>query len=505
MIKSHYSLLLLTATLSNAGPFGATNTLPETTNSISWLDNDRKITTLTTANINGDSNSDLIALSHSGDEVTWLDLSATNSPSIHLVSDTSYGPESVLTMEATGDAHIDVIISSRWDRTLTLFTNNGSGGFGTGNIIASNIDTAVSLTSADIDGNGHLDIIGVSDHQKELFWISQTSAGNFASKQPLTTLTSTPNKVIVADINNNNKPDLIVLQGGQITIFANDGLAGFETVSQLGSGAITSFQVADVNGGLPDIITSSSILGTSTLYTNDNNGSFTTTSNISDTITGYEISHVLDLDGDNHLDLFYRSHQNSTVTWFKGNSSGSFTPQAELTVNSGPVASAIADFDGDQDPDLAQAGIYGPDLSMHTGLASNPFEFWAYDQGLDPSVDLTTTDSNNDGISNLSDYAFGVSPEGNPVTRLPKALTMPNGDIAFEFLRRTSNRPHGLSYLVQQNSTLSAPATWSPVTLDNTNSTVTPVDTDWEMIRYMLVSPQGSKMFHRVKIEYSQP
>ena len=87
MTRSLHALIFLTASLAQAGPFGPASTLPETTNALTWLNGDRKITALATAHINGDTQMDVIALSHSGDEIIWLDLS-TSTPVVHSVSTT---------------------------------------------------------------------------------------------------------------------------------------------------------------------------------------------------------------------------------------------------------------------------------------------------------------------------------------------------------------------------------------------------------------------------------
>lgn len=511
MIRSVLTFTFISTSLAQAGPFGPATTLPETTNAITWLNGDRKITALATAPINGDSRPDLIALSHSGDEIIWLDLS-TSTPSVHSVSTTVNGPEAVLAIEATGDAHMDIIVSSRWNRSLTLYANDGNGNFSSGTTIASNLDTAVSLTSADLDGNGHLDIVGVTDHDKELFWISQTSAGTFTSKQTLTTLTNTPGHILSTNINTDSFPDLLVLNGGNITLLENNGSANFTATARIGNAAITSFYVTDLTGGLVDIITASATLGTSTLHTNDNSGNFITQTPISSSLAGYELTAVTDLDRDNHPDLLYASHNGEQMIWFKGDGTGSFSLQTTLNANSGPIEGVVADFDGDLDADLVQSSLYGSDLALYQGLGSSPYEFWAYDQGIDPTIDITTGDHNGDGIENLIHYATNTSPSSNgtlhhlsPETGtvgLPTNLTLPSGDLAFEFIRRTSSRPHGLTYLVQQSSTLGG---WNPVTLDGGNSIVTPIDSNWERVRYTPPSPQGTRIFLRLHLTYTQP
>jgi len=506
----HYSLLLtiFTSAIASAIPFETTpNTLPETSNLTPWLAGDRKITSLDSAQINSGSHIDLITLSHSGDEVNWLELSSPT-PSIQNISTTIYGPEAVLAMEATGDTHTDIIVSSRWDRTLSLCTNDGNGNF-TKSTIASNLDCAVSLTKADLDGNGHLDIIGISDHSKELFWISQTSAGSFATAQVLHTLSATPSHVIAANIDSDNSPEILILADGKISILKNNGSGSFSQTSQVGNGSITSFCVANIDGGFPDIV-SSSTLGISWLYANDNSGAFTSQTLISSSLTGYDLVGIVDLDSDNHLDLLYTSHLSSSMIWYKGDSSGSFLQQNTTSLSNGSAHSTLADFDGDQDIDLALSAFYSPDLSLYQGLASNrPYDFWAQANGVDPSVNPPGSDTNNDGTTNTTHYATNTSPTDNNITSLipgtgtsglPVLHTLPSGEIIFEFLRRTDNSPHGLTFTLKQSDALLG---WNDITLNGTNSTVSPIDDNWERVRYMVPDSQN-KLFYRLNYTYTE-
>ncbi|MGB0775202.1 MAG: FG-GAP repeat domain-containing protein, partial [Akkermansiaceae bacterium] len=474
---------------------------------------DRKITSLALAHVNSDSRPDLVAVSHASDEIIWLDLSS--SPAVtHTVSTSMNGPEAVISIEATGDSHNDLIISSRWNRNITLLSNDGSGNFSS-STLAANIDTAVSLASADLDGNNEPDIIGISDHGKELFWLSQSTAGTFSAKQSLASLPNTPQQVSSTDLNNDGAPDILVLSGGIITLFENDGNAQFTPTARLGS-AITSFVVADVTGGLPDIITASSTLGTSHLFTNDNIGGFSNPLLLSSALTGHNLLGVDDLDRDSKTDLLYQQHSTGNLTWLRGNGTGTFTLQP-TSANAGnsidrSICGILADFDGDQDTDLALASLAGHNLALHQGLASSPYEFWAYDQGIDPMIETPSVDTNNNGAKNVLHYAFNTSPTSSTGLRyltpasgtrgLPTLISHPSSTRSIEFVRRTSNRPHGLSYLVQQSSTLGG---WTSVTLNSGNSTVTPIDADWERVRYTPPSPQGQRLFLRLQVEYNQP
>ena len=507
------ALFCITSTALVAGPFGMTTVLPETTHGSSVVAGDRVITGLASAQLNSDARPDVLALSSAGDEIFWLDVH-TGAVTTNLVSDGVEGPEAVLPMDVDNDGDMDLIVSSRWDRNLVSFINDGNGNFTSGGVLASQVDTVVSLATADLDNNGLDDIIGISDHDGELFWISQTSSGNFGSKQVIFSYSHAPQQVWAQDVTNDTVPELFVLTGGRVMIYENDGAANFTVTGRLGKGGVSAFQVADIDGGQADVITSSRVTGVLTFYSNDNTGGYGAGVVLSATQVGWDIVAVVDLDRDNHQDLLLSSHTANALKWYKGDGAGGLSMQSpDISVHAGPTVVALADYDGDQDTDLALAALTGEDLSLYQGLGSTPYTFWSFDYVTNPSSLSEDGDANGDGIDNLMHYATNTSPlesssvipylaPTSGVAGLPVQIVETSTTGAFEFVRRTNTRPHGLTYTVQSSSNLLG---WDPVTLNSENSTVTPIDADWERVRFNYSTPGSAPYFLRLRIHYSNP
>jgi len=110
------------------------------------------------ADVNGDGKPDLICANSQGNTLSVL----TNDGSGGFMTSGTYpagnGPNSVVTADINGDGWLDLICANNGDATLSVLTNNGSGGFGSAGTYAVGSGPA-SVVAADVNGDGEPDLI----------------------------------------------------------------------------------------------------------------------------------------------------------------------------------------------------------------------------------------------------------------------------------------------------------------------------------------------------------
>jgi hypothetical protein len=212
---------------------------------------------VTAADVNEDGNVDLICAN-----------SLTNTLSV-LTNDGSGGfktagtyivdrrPTSVVAADVNGNGKVDLICANSMTNTVSVLTNDGSGGFKTaGTYAVCGVDAAVqSVTAADVNGNGKVDLISANGVDETLTVLTNDGSGGFVLATNIA-VDDYPESVVAADVNGDGKVDLIVSYTGTLAVLTNDGCGGFELAYTYNvSGNPNSVAAADVNGdGKVDLI-----------------------------------------------------------------------------------------------------------------------------------------------------------------------------------------------------------------------------------------------------------
>jgi hypothetical protein len=351
-------------------------------------------------------------------------------------------PVCVVAADVNNDGKLDLICANQIDNTLTVLTNNGSGGFGSNATLYA--FGPLYVVAADVNGDGKVDLItanyGLPNMPaNSLTVLTNNGSGGFGSNATYT-VGNGPVCVVAADVNNDGKLDLITANAdATLTVLTNNGSGGFGSNATLnvGNGA-RCVVAADVNGdGKLDLICANEDDNTLTVLTNNGSGGFG--SNATYTVGNAPVCVVAaDVNNDGKLDLICANEDDNTLTVLTNNGSGGFGSYATLNVGIGPVCVVAADVNNDGKLDLI-CGYYGngigntltvltqtivgpPTLTV-ASIGSNTFVIsWSsFSTGfaLQTNSDLTTT---NWGPSGYNISTTNGTNESATITPLPGNL-----------------------------------------------------------------------------------
>lgn len=185
------------------------------------------------------------------------------------------------------------------------------------------------------------------------------------------------------------------------------------------------------NDGRPDVAVANSEDDGVTIHLGDGNGSFGAPTAIATGNIAFNVV-VGDLNGDANQDLVVANYGNEMametgdISILLGNGDGTFTAAPTLTAENQPIATAIADFNGDGDNDLAICNYESMSISTFIGNGDGTF-------GAPTNItvgprphDVIAADLNNDGRVDLAVANEGFGLGGGDASTL-----LGNGDGTF--------------------------------------------------------------------------
>jgi hypothetical protein len=384
----------------------------------------------------GVSNVNLMTINDQG-AISW----ATNWGTFLLTSSPGVGsgPYGVTAADVNGDGKLDLISVNNFANTLSVLTNDGSGGF----VLASSPavgNSPYSVVAADVNGDGKVDLISVNNAVSTLSVLTNNGSGGFVlASSPAAG--ANPQWVTAADVNGDGKADLITANFGASTlsVLTNNGSGGFVLASSPAVGTTPNFvTAADVSGdGKVDLITANFGANTLSVLTNNGSGGFVLAANLG-VGSGPAAVAAADVNGDGKLDLISVNANANSISVLTNNGSGGFSLAGTVAVGSVPESLTVADVNRDGKLDLISANYTGNTLSVLTNngsggfslagtvaVGSNPRCVTAADVNGDGSVDLISANSANNALSvlfNTSSYSAmfqgAVSGDGSSLHNL---------------------------------------------------------------------------------------
>jgi hypothetical protein len=282
-----------------------------------------------------------------------------------------------------GDGEGDLVDSNFADKTLSLLKGIGRGRFqATGQIPAP--DFPWEMAAADFDGDTRLDLAithtGLGGGGSSVSILLGRGDGSFRTA-PTLTVGSIPVAIVVADLNSDGRPDLAVTNdfGNSVSILLGRGDGTFQPAPTVGVGRNPlAMAAADVNGdNCIDLVVANtnqnaaSEPGSVSTLLGGCNGAFQPAPEVIVGVRPISVA-IGDLNGDHRLDLAVTNQFGSPdMSILIGNGDGTYQKAPNVAVSGQRVV--VADFNGDDDQDLAVSNVDTNNVTLLLGRGDGTF------------------------------------------------------------------------------------------------------------------------------------
>jgi len=316
--------------------------------------------------------------------------------------------------DLNGDGKLDLVVSA-FDGPIAVLLGNGDGTFGTPIRPGGVLNAAVAAVVADFDGDGRPDI-AVADYGEIATHIYLNGGGGAFTEAPPLHDDGNPTSLAVGDVNKDGRPDLITGSDGQftqITVAFNEGGGTFGQPFTYGVGApVRCVRVADLNGdGWPDIVALGPGPAIIIKYGAGPGSFFAPTSiplpaNGSGGVGGLAIA---DMNGDGQPDIVAATSAGDAVLLSTGG--GAFRTLGPFRTGFDPVNVLADDVNGDGNPDVVTSDSIDPSSAL-SGL----FTSLGRGDGSLRSISIIPVGSNPLGVA-----AGDLDGDGRPDLAVPDA------------------------------------------------------------------------------------
>jgi FG-GAP-like repeat len=357
-------------------------------------------------------------------------------------------PLDVAVADLNGDGKLDLAVPNFGSNpdpgnTVTVLIGSGKGTFTSGGTVTVG-SKPTSIAVGDFDGDGHPDLATVSASPDRLTVNLNNGDGTFPAGNTYPTAGS-PGTVVVGDFNHDQVADVAVgcaSNAGVSVLLGNVGASGkgdgtfgaFTNFPEYGNG-VADLVVADMNGdGNPDLVSANGQIANNVgvmLANPDGSFGFGPAALFTANQSPQGVA-VGDFNRDGRPDvaaagtefLVGAATENGCVAVLLGNGDGTLAASRQLHVGINPSATVVADFTGDNVPDLAVAfnDVQFSGVSIFPGLGAGAFGDGLRTVPVAGPTGLATADFNGDG---KPDLAVG--------TNTGVKIALGNGDLGGTF------------------------------------------------------------------------
>ena len=320
-----------------------------------------------TADLDGDGDIDVASASEFDDTVAWYENDGASPPSftVHQIFTGALGASSVDTGDLDGDGDLDLISASFNDNHIRWYPNESIHhglAFGARSVVSGGVGKAASVVAVDLDRDGAPDLLSAALGADSVLWHESDGSSPPAFAQTvLATGVDGANALASADLDRDGAPDVIAAAGfgAEIVWLDSDGASppSFtqRSVSQ-SLAAVSAVEVADLDGdGAPDVIGAVFVGATLHWFQSDGAGTPAFSAQVlSVGLTGTVDVEAADLDADGDLDVVSAHNSDDTFAWHENDGSGptGFTTRVLDAASVGAAAVRVVDRDGDGDLDV---------------------------------------------------------------------------------------------------------------------------------------------------------
>ncbi len=358
-----------------------------------------------------------------GNRTSVTDSASTSLLEPQTVSAAGAYPLSMAVADMNGDGKPDLIVTHLADFTVGIRYGNGDGTFGAETTTLTTGQGPYSVAVADLDGDGRNDLVVTNYFDGTVSVFLQNTDGTFKPAVAYQTGVL-PFSVTVADLDNNGLPDLIVADSydNTISVLLGYGSGQFAARTTYSVGTKPEFiAAADLNhdGYLDLVVSNNSSNNVSVLLNNgpaDNAADAGTFQSSTPLVTGNAPGQVAlaDLDGDGNPDLIVADTADSNVDVILGNSNGTFQSQQHtFATGASPYAMAVADLNSDGKLDVVTGNATSNTISVLLGNGNGGFSAQTVAATGNVPIAVAVSDVNRDGtpdvvVSNLGANSVSV-------------------------------------------------------------------------------------------------
>ncbi|MEZ4797745.1 MAG: T9SS type A sorting domain-containing protein [Flavobacteriaceae bacterium] len=347
--------------------------------------------------------------------------------SIALPSGGGNAPYNIASGLIDNDAFPDIVVSTTLGNSVYWLKNDGLGTFTVQSTpISSTLNSAGGVAIADLNGDGFNDVVTTSYNDNKLVWFANDGSGNFGTEQLISSSVSGPSQVYVRQFDNNATLDVSVssYSGNEVVWFSNDGSGNFGTKNIIDNTIVSpgAYAVKDIDfdGDIDAVIGNSVAYGVPNdcrieVFYNDGNGVFTADTNPVSVNTKDYIFSIMaeDVDADNSLDILV-TDINGSPSWFKRTQispgTATYTETVLSTSIANPACLDLQDLDNDNLKDFvlssATSGA-GNDIVWFKNNGAGGFNSeLVIDATQSQAYTFTFADFENDGDLDIASIAY---------------------------------------------------------------------------------------------------
>jgi VCBS repeat protein len=286
-------------------------------------------------------------------------------------------PTTITTADLNHDSFTDLVTTNISSNTLSILLGNGDGTF------REQVQLHVckeprGLAMGDFNHDGHTDVVLACSGGDEIAVMLGHGNGKL-EEGPHYPVHRTPVALATDDLNHDGHADLVVaLRNDKLKIFLGTGTGEFRVGTQYEYGDTpTSVALSDLNGdGKLDLVVTNGgpMSNAVSIWLGNGDGTF---KDPKDYPTGKRPLGVSFADFNNDLkrDLLVINGERDSFTTFLGNGNGTFQSGKDSGADAGPNFGLARDFNGDRLIDVAIVNLQSNDLSILFGKGDGTFHY----------------------------------------------------------------------------------------------------------------------------------